>query len=270
MDPAHPTASAIAVKGGKILAVDDIAKFIGPTTRRIDAHGDTIIPGFIDSHGHMESLGDSLETLDLRETKSVEEIAGIVRKAAQNRKPGEWIRGHSWDQNNWVGRQFPAADSISAAAPRNPVYLTRVDGHAGWANRRALEISGITAATADPPGGKVLRDAAGGPTGVLIDRAQGLVAGKIPPSGEQQIREQLRRAALASARLGITTVHDAGVSREVLDAYRALIREHQLPIRIYAMIGGEGDLLRGVLRRRAEPDDPGNLRHLQLRAACCP
>ncbi len=266
LDPAHPTASAIAVKGGKILAVDDIAKFIGPTTRRIDAHGDTIIPGFIDSHGHMESLGDSLETLDLRGTKSVEEIAGIVRKAAQNRKPGEWIRGHSWDQNNWVGRQFPAADSISAAAPRNPVYLTRVDGHAGWANRRALEISGITAATADPPGGKVLRDAAGGPTGVLIDRAQGLVAGKIPPSGEQQIREQLRRAALACARLGITTVHDAGVSREVLDAYRALIREHQLPIRIYAMIGGEGDLWREFLRRGPELGDRLTVRSIKLMA----
>jgi len=142
VDPAHPIASAIAVKGGKILALDDIARFIGPSTRQIEARGGTIIPGFIDSHGHMEALGDSLETLDLRGTRSVEEIARIVRKAVQDRKPGEWIRGHSWDQNNWTGKQFPTAELISAAAPENPVYLTRVDGHAGWANRKALEIAG--------------------------------------------------------------------------------------------------------------------------------
>src|SRR5690242_8096389 len=145
VDPAHPTASAIAIKGGKILAIDDIAKYMGPATRQIDAHGGTIIPGFIDSHGHMEALGESLETLDLRGTKSVKQIAEIVRKAAEGRKPGEWIQGHSWDQNNWAGKQFPKADPISAAAPWNPVYLTRVDGHAGWANRKALEISGVNA-----------------------------------------------------------------------------------------------------------------------------
>src|SRR6266403_4562945 len=266
VDPAHPIASAIAVKGGKILALDDIARFIGPSTRQIDARGGTIIPGFIDSHGHMEALGDSLETLDLRGTRSVEEIAAIVRKAVQEHKPGEWIRGHSWDQNNWTGKQFPTAELISAAAPQNPVYLTRVDGHAGWANRKALKIAGVTATTLDPRGGKVLRDATGAPTGVLIDRAEELVAGKIPPPGEQQVRERLRRAALACARLGITTVHDAGVSREALDAYRALIRDRQLPIRIYAMIGGESDLWREFLKRGPELGDRLTIRSIKLMA----
>jgi predicted amidohydrolase YtcJ len=264
VDPAHPAASAIAVKGGKILAVDDIARFIGPSTRQIEARGGTIIPGFIDSHGHVEALGDSLETLDLRGTRSVEEIAAIVRKAVQDHKPGEWIRGHSWDQNHWTVKEFPTAELISAAAPENPVYLTRVDGHAGWANRKALEIGGITAATPDPPGGKVLRDAAGAPSGVLIDRAQELVAGKIPPPGERQVRERLRRAAVACARLGITTVHDAGVSREVLDGYRALIRERQLPIRIYAMIGGEGQLWREFLQRGPDLGDRLTVRSIKL------
>ncbi len=265
-DAAHPTASSIAVKGGKILATDDIAKHIGPATRQIDAHGGTIIPGFIDSHGHMEALGESLETLDLRGTKSAEEIAAIVRQAAQGRKPGEWIQGRSWDQNNWAEKQFPTADPISAAAPRNPVYLTRVDGHAGWANRKALEMSGVNAATADPPGGKVLRDATGAPTGVLIDRAQRLVAGKIPPPGQQRIRERLRQAALACARLGITTVHDAGVSREVLDGYRSLLQGHRLPIRIYAMIGGEGELWREFLQRGPEIGDWLTVRGIKLMA----
>ena len=266
VDQAHPIGSAIAVKGGKILAIDDIARFIGPSTRQINSPGATIIPGFIDSHGHMEALGDSLETLDLRGARSVEEIAGIVRKAVHDHKPGEWIRGHSWDQNNWTGKQFPTAELISAAAPENPVYLMRVDGHAAWANRKALEIGGITGATPDPAGGKVLRDAGGAPTGVLIDRAQELVARRIPPPGEQQIRERLRRAGLACARLGITTVHDAGVSREELDAYRALIREHQLPLRIYAMIGGEGELWREFLQRGPELGDRLTIRSIKLMA----
>jgi len=266
VDPAHPAATEIAVKSGKILAVDDIAKFIGPSTRQIDARGSTIVPGFIDSHGHMEALGDSLETLDLRGTESLEEVAAIVRKAVQSHRPGEWIRGHSWDQNNWVGQQFPTAELISAVAPENPVYLTRVDGHAGWANRQALEIAGITAATPDPSGGKIVRGVAGSPTGVLIDRAQGLIAGKIPAPSEQQVRERLRRAGLQCARLGITTVHDAGVNREVLDAYRALIRERQLPIRIYAMIGGTGDLWREFLKRGPERGDRLTVRSIKLMA----
>ncbi len=266
VDPAHPTASAMAVKDGKILAIGDITKFIGPSTRKIDVHGGAIIPGFIDSHGHMEGLGDSLDTLDLRGTKSEQEVAEIIRKAAREHKPGDWIRGHSWDQNNWPGKQFPKAETISAAAPENPVYLTRVDGHAGWVNGKALEIGGITAATPDPPGGKILRDAAGAPSGVLIDRAQSLVAGKIPPASRQQIREQLRRAALECARLGITTVHDAGVSREVLDAYRSLIREHRLPIRIYAMIGGEGALWREYLKRGPELGERLTVRSIKLMA----
>ena len=187
VDPSRPTASAIAVKGDKILAVgDDMGPYLGPATRRIDARGGTIIPGLIDSHGHMLGLGESLETLDLRGTHSEQEIVEIVRKAARERKPGEWIRGHAWDQNNWPDKQFPTAASISAAAPDNPVFLARVDGHAVWVNRKALELAGLSAATPDPAGGRILRDASGAPTGVLIDRAQSLVGRKIPSETPDQ------------------------------------------------------------------------------------
>ena len=111
----HSTASAMAVKSGKILAIGgDISQYLGASTRRVDAHGATIIPGLIDSHGHMEALGESLEVLDLRSTKSEPEIAEIVRIAALNRKPGEWIQGRAWDQNNWTEKQFPTAEAISA------------------------------------------------------------------------------------------------------------------------------------------------------------
>ncbi|MBZ5592365.1 MAG: amidohydrolase [Acidobacteriia bacterium] len=255
------------MKAGKILAVaDDVTPYIGPATRKIDARGAVIIPGFIDSHGHMAALGESLEILDLRATKSEQEIADLVRHAARNRKPGEWIRGRAWDQNNWPGRQFPSAAAISAAAPHNPVYLTRVDGHAGWVNRKALELAELTAATPDPPGGKLLRDASGQLTGVLIDRAQELVTRKIPPPTSQQVRERLKRAALECARLGITTVHDAGVGSEELDQYRALIQDHQLPVRVYAMIAGEGDLWREYLRRGPELGDRLTVRSIKLYA----
>jgi hypothetical protein len=267
VNPADPTASAMAVKAGKILAVGaDVTPFVGPATRKIDARGATILPGLIDSHGHMSSLGESLEVLDLRATRSEEEIADLVRKAALGRKPGEWIRGRSWDQNNWPGRQFPTEASISAAAPDNPVYLTRVDGHAGWVNRKAIEIAGLTAATPDPQGGRLLRDDLGQPAGVLIDRAQELVTRKIPLPTPQQVRERLRSAALECARLGITTVHDAGVSASELDQYRALIQDHKLPVRVYAMIGGEGDLWREYLKRGPEIGDRLTVRSIKLYA----
>jgi len=181
VNPTQPRASALAVKDGKILAVgDNVSRYTGEKTRRIDARGTAVIPGFIDCHVHMRGLGESLEILNLRAAPSAEAVAEMVRRAAAERRPGEWIRGRSWDQTAWPGKQFPTADPISAAAPNNPVYLTRVDGHAGWANRKALEIAGITASTPDPPGGRILRAADGTPTGVLIDRAQGLVAHHIP------------------------------------------------------------------------------------------
>jgi predicted amidohydrolase YtcJ len=261
----NSTASAIAVKSGRILAIgDDISQYIGASTRRVDAHGATIVPGLIDSHGHMEALGESLDILDLRSTKSEHEIAEIVQKAARSRKPGEWIQGRAWDQNNWIGKKFPTADALSAAAPDNPVYLTRVDGHAGWVNRRAMDIAALTVATTDPAGGKIIRDASGTPTGVLIDGAQNLVARKIPSASAEQIREQLKRAALDCARLGITTVHDAGVSAAAIDQYRVLIRDRQLPIRVYAMIAGEGSLWNDYLRRGPEIGERLTVRSIKL------
>ena len=136
VDTFRPSATAIAVRGDHILAVgDDLSSYVGPQTRRIDAKGATIIPGFIDSHGHMEALGDSLEILDLREAGSVAEIAALVKKAAAGLGPGERIRGRSWDQTRWPGSRFPTAEALSQAAPNSPVYLTRVDGHAAWVNR---------------------------------------------------------------------------------------------------------------------------------------
>jgi predicted amidohydrolase YtcJ len=237
VNPKQPEASALAIRAGRIVAVgDDISRYLNPATKVIDAKGATVIPGFIDSHGHVRALGDMLGQLDLRGIRSQAEIVNKVRASAATRKPGEWIQGRAWDQNLWPEKSFPNADGISAAAPNNPVVLERVDGHAVWVNRKALELADINRATVDPAGGRILHDAKGRPTGVLIDRAQEMVRKKIPASTPGQIEESLSRATKELARLGITTVHDAGVQYEDIAAYRALIRQKALPIRIYAMI----------------------------------
>lgn len=264
--PAQETASALAIKDGRILAVgQNVSQHIGEKTRRLDARGATIIPGLIDSHVHMEGLGDQLEVIDLRYVRTIAEVAELVRREAARRPAGEWIRGRAWDQTHWGG-QFPTARDLAAAAPNHPVYLTRVDGHAGWVNPRALELAGITAATPDPPGGRIIRDASGAPTGVLIDRAQGLVSRKIPPAGPEATRRRLAAAARECARLGLTTVHDAGVGAQGLAAYRELLARGELPVRVYAMIGGPGALWKEFLARGPEIGDRLTVRSLKLMA----
>ena len=264
LDRGTPLASVLAVAGGRIIYVgEDATACLGPGTRHIDAHGASIVPGLIDSHVHMESLGEQLETFDLRNVKAVAEVAAIVKSAAAGRKPGEWIRGRAWDQTNWGG-QFPAADDLEAAAPANPVYLVRVDGHAAWVNRQALRIAGVAAETPDPPGGRILRGPAGVPTGILIDNAQDLVARRIPPATFEETRRRIARAAHECVRLGLTTVHDAGVAPPQLEAYRDLIARHELPVRVYAMIGGTGGLWREYLRRGPETGDRLTVRAVKL------
>jgi predicted amidohydrolase YtcJ len=242
VDKTKPAANSLAVKDGKFIAVGgDMKKHIGPSTRVIDAKGAAVIPGLTDAHVHLRGLGDMLETFDLRFVKTREEVAQIVKRAADKLPPGEWVRGRNWDQTNWGG-EFPNADDLSKVVNDRPVYLNRVDGHAGWANRKALEIAGITKATQDPPGGQIIRDKDGNPTGILIDRAMGLVTRKVPALTYEQVKRRLKLAAEASVRLGLTTVHDAGIGVDERNAYRELIKENALPLRVYAMIGGTGEL----------------------------
>jgi predicted amidohydrolase YtcJ len=263
-DAARPVADAIAVRAGRIVAVGrDVSAYIGPGTRRIDARGATIIPGFIDSHGHMAGLGASMEVLDLRNVPSIEGVAGLVRQEAARRKAGEWILGRGWDQTLWGGG-FPTEEPLSAAAPDHPVYLMRVDGHAAWVNRKALEIAGVTASTPEPPGGKILRGASGRPAGILIDRAEDLASRKIPTPPAEQLRQRLERAALACSRSGITTVHDAGVGAEEIAAYRILLQERKLPVRVYAMIGGTGPLWDEFQKRGPEVGERLTIRSIKL------
>jgi predicted amidohydrolase YtcJ len=266
VNPAQPKARAIAVRGDRIVAVgDDLKAWRGPATRTIDAQGAAIVPGFIDSHGHMQGLGMLLDTRDLRAVKTVQEIAAYVAEQARQLPAGEWIVGRNWDQTNWGGT-FPTAADLDAVAPNSPVFLARVDGHAGWVNTKALELAGITDSTPDPQGGKIIRNAQGKATGILIDRAQSLVAGRIPPPSPQMVERRLEAAARECSRLGLTGVHDAGVQQQDLAAYRSLIQQGKLPLRVYAMIGGPGPLWREYLKKGPEAGELLTVRSIKLMA----
>jgi predicted amidohydrolase YtcJ len=242
LDRGHPEAQAVAIRGDRIAAVGDdatISRLAGPATRRIDLKGGAVFPGFVDAHGHVASLGERLASLDLRGIGSVAEVAARVRQRAGESLPaGAWITGGGWDQNLWPGEQFPDHRPLTEASPDRPVLLRRVDGHASWANRSALLAAGINRATPDPEGGRIVRDARGEPTGVLVDNAMLLAEKAQPKPDREQLKAWIRLALDRCASAGLTEVHDAGVPREQVDAYREMAEEGPLPLRVYLMWDG--------------------------------
>ena len=196
------------------------------------------MPGLHDAHAHFTGLGASMQSIDLRGTTSYEQVVSAVRQRAAAARPGEWIVGRGWDQNDWPDKQWPTHDLLSAASPDNPVYLTRVDGHAGLVNRRAMDLAGLSAATTDPAGGRLIRGSGNQPSGVLIDTAQGLVSSKIPPVSTAQLEEQILLADRETRRLGLTMVHDAGTDGRTVEAYKRLIDAGRLKTRLYVMLRG--------------------------------
>ena len=266
-DDAKPRAEAIAITGDRIAAVGtsaEILKMKGASTRVIDARGAAILPGLQDSHGHFVGLGSSLQVLRLRGTTSWEQIVGMVRRRAASARPGEWIQGRSWDQNDWAVKDFPTHEMLTNAAPNNPVYLTRVDGHAAVVNKAAMDAAGLTKETKDPEGGRIIRDAKGNPTGVLIDRAHGIVSRKIPDVSREQLEEQILLADAEARKLGLTMVHDAGTGTETVEAYKRLIDSGKLQTRIYVMLRGSMEMLKPHFDR-GPIENYGN-HHLAIRA----
>jgi predicted amidohydrolase YtcJ len=227
---------------GRIIAVGASADVAAkaPGAKRIDMQGRTLLPGLIDAHGHVFGLGQQLTQLDLFYSTSLGgALKSIGEYAAAN--PGHpWLRGRGWNQENWKLGRFPTAAELDAVVSDRPVWLERVDGHAGWANSRALALAGITKATPDPVGGKIVRDANGEATGVLVDTAQDLLTKVLPPQTEAESRLMLDRALGELARMGLTSVHDAGVDVTQDRLYRAYADAGKLTTRVYGMIGGAG------------------------------
>ena len=256
----QPDAEAVAVRGDRIVLVGSNASALalrGDKTRVIDAKGATLLPGLQDAHGHFTGLGASLQALHLRGTTSYDQIVEMVAERAAKARPGEWILGRSWDQNDWAVKDWPTHEKLTAVSPNNPVYLTRVDGHAALVNKAALDAAGISKATQDPAGGRLIRDANREPVGVLIDNAQGLVASKIPPISSEQLDEQILLADGETRRLGLTMVHDAGTDPATVEAYKRLIDAGKLKTRLYVMLRGsmatlEPEFKKGPLINYAE------------------
>lgn len=247
LDPAQPHATTLLIDAGKILAVGsaDVASHSSAIPlETIDLHGATVVQGFVDAHIHLASLGAALDALDLSGAKDAAELVARVAARVKSATPGAWVEGEGWNQNDWPGGAFPTREGLDRVAPENPVVLDRVDGHAIFVNAKALAIAGIDAKTPDPKGGKILRDAKGAATGVLLDDAPGLVFAKMPPaSAEEIVANTLRGQAWCLAH-GLTGVHDAGVGRKKLDALLALEKDGRLTMRVYAMLAsGDAELL---------------------------
>ncbi len=233
---------ALAVKGSRIMyagSADGLAPWCGPATRVVDLAGGTLLPGFTDAHFHLRNFGTILRTLNLIGTRSWEDVVMRVRERAAAIPASEWIVGRGWDQNDWDMKEFPTSAAIDAALPGRLVYLRRVDGHAALASRAALERAGVTAATPDPPGGRIVRDAAGEPTGVLIDAAVNAVSSIIPEPTDAERDSILTVAVRECAAAGLTGVHDLGTDTRMLDALARMDAAGRLPIRVYSFIDTE-------------------------------
>jgi predicted amidohydrolase YtcJ len=250
---AQPQAEALAVTDGRISFVGsdiEAGRLVGPNTRVIDLEGAVLMPGMMDSHGHVGDLGAFLRNVDLFGTASeAEAVERMVARRAEAAGEG-WLLGRGWDQNEWGNTAFPTKDALSAAIPDRPVSLERVDGHALWVNQAALDAAGIDRNTPDPEGGLIVRDENGEATGVLVDNAMYFVTQVIPPLTEAELREGVRLAQAELNRLGITAAVDAGAKRGELEVMEEMARNGELTFRNFAMVfGADRSLLTDWLER---------------------
>ena len=264
LDEADAVASALASRDGRIAALGadtDVEGWIGEGTRVIDLGGRLAIPGFIEGHAHFMGLGDAKMILDLTTADTWDDIVALVADAVADTEPGAWISGRGWHQEKWsrppdpMVEGQPVHDGLSAVSPDNPVILTHASGHASFVNAKALELAGIDADTPNPPGGEIVHDAAGQPTGVLRETAEWVAQGAFNEEAakrseaerEARARTQVRLANEDLLRKGITSFQDAGAGFETVDLLRTLADEGALPVRMYVMLRGSAELLEGRL-----------------------
>ncbi|MCI0603826.1 amidohydrolase [bacterium] len=259
MDPALPKAEAIAVRGDRIVWLGDeseISKWFGRNTRVIGLKGAFVFPGLIDSHAHVTGLGNARVSIDLVGTANLDAVLEKVKEQVAKTAPGQWVQGRGWDQNDWPDKKFPGASDLDRVAPDHPVFLERIDGHAGWVNTQALKLGGVTAATKDPEGGKIHRDAKGNPTGILVDTAMDLVASKMKALSQEELIERTKLAAQDALSKGITMIHDAGSSKNDIDAWKVMAQKKELRVRIYSMVAMPSTFGEEYLKKKPQQFDP--------------
>lgn len=244
-DPATPEVEALAARDGRIVALGsdaDIAAYIGSETEVVDLHGRLAIPGFIEGHGHYTGVGRSTLQLNLMDVANWDEAIGMVAAAVADAEPGELITGRGWHQEKWDRRPEPNVDglpfhaSLSAVSPDNPVLLTHASGHATYANAKAMELAGITAATSDPEGGEIVRDARGDPIGAFRETASGLLGPARRGASNPDPRRVTLLAQEEAFSKGITSFQDAGSGFSQVDLWKEMVDDGSLKIRLYVMI----------------------------------
>ena len=251
-DPARPWAESMIVEDGRLGPVGSSADTDVPGAVRVDLQGAFVCPGFVDAHAHVLGYGRRRTRVDLTGARSLEEATERVRGYVATRREqakDSWVRGRGWDQNDWPKKVFPTREDLDRVTSDLPIVLTRVDGHAYWVNTRALGLAGITRESKDPPGGRIVRDAHGQPTGLLVDNAMDLVASVIPRETDSENRDAIAKAAELLARAGLTGVHDMGMSAREADIYREMAQHDSLCIRIYgALLADDPDLARVIAK----------------------
>ena len=240
---------AVALRKGRILAVGPAEALLRahPGATRIALPGGTLLPGLVEGHAHVESLGALDRQVDLAGVRSLKEAQDRIRTWGQDHPEG-WVLGRGWDQNRWGGR-FPGTADLAAATGTRPAFLERVDGHAAWVNPAALAAAGIGPATPDPEGGRILRDASGQATGILVDAAMDLVHKHIPEPASAEREARLQAGLKALRAQGFTAVADMGIDAVGLAAYRRLATANALPIRVFAYLGHDHALMLRELKR---------------------
>jgi predicted amidohydrolase YtcJ len=237
VDKTLPTAQAVAVLGDRIVAVGSnaaIDTWRGPHTEVIDAGGKVLLPGFNDAHVHFVTGGQQLDNVQLKDVTNPEEFARRIGERARITPKGEWVLGGNWDETKWNPPDMPTKEMIDALTPDTPVFVSRYDGHMGLANSLALRLAGITAKTPDPPGGTIVRDAQGNPTGALKDAATDYIEKVVPPLSHDRRVRVVQRALAYAASVGVTSVQHMVAEYEDIAVYAELLQRGELTTRIYA------------------------------------
>ena len=251
-----PQAEAIAVKADRIVFVGSNAeaqKYVGPNTRVVDLKGNTVLPGFTDSHQHLSGVGHREMTLNLEGTTSLEDFLAKVKARVDQAKPGEWITGRGWIETHWKPPVFPTRQDLDKVAPNNPLILTRADGHGSVANSAALNLAGIDKNTANPFGGEISKDKkTGEPSGMLLDSAQGLVRRRVPPTSAEDAERAVVLGVKRNIELGWTQIQDAGGSYNDVEIFKKLYAAGTIKLRIYKAVHGPGARRDALAQRRSD------------------
>ena len=234
---------AVAISGGKILAVGDsaqIARYVGSKTRVIQARGGLIMPGFADGHTHFVDGGFQLASIDLRHAATPQEFVRRIKEYAAKMKPGEWMLGGDWDHTLWRGAPLPHHEWIDSVTPNNPVFLSRVDGHMSLANAAAMRAGKVTRETRDPVGGEIPRDTHGAPIGIFKDNAEDVIDAVIPAPTAEQEDSAVARALAYAASLGVTATSNMSASWANLAAYKRMQRAGRMTARVFLYLPIDG------------------------------